>query len=89
MDDSMLDQSLGIKFLATAGKSAIMFISLFVIAPVYDFIVLQVDHYAMLSQYTKDLLGDVKLIILLITAFFVCIKVFIGLIKMIRDFNKK
>lgn len=87
--EDMIEQSIGIKFLATAGKSIMYFICVILLEPAMNFIIIQVDHYAMLSQYTKDLLGDFKLIIVLLTAFLVCIKVFVGLVKMIRDFNKK
>lgn len=79
----------GIKLLVPAGKSILALIFVILIEPVYDFIVLQVDHYAMLSQYTKDLLGDIKLIIVLLTAFIVLIKVSVSTIKMIKEFKKK
>lgn len=86
----MLEQSaIGIKLLAGAGKSLLALIFVLLIEPVYDFIIIQVDNYAMLSPYTKALLGDVKIIIVLLTAFIVLIKVTISTIKMIKELRIK
>lgn len=90
MDEhTMIDQTMGVKLLAGAGKSVLAFISVLLIEPVCDWIILQADSTLFLSQHTKSVLGDLKLIVVLVTAFVVLIKVSISTYKMIRDLRKK
>lgn len=49
--------------------------------PAFDFVILQVDSYAILSPYMKEYLGDIKIISGVLVGVLVAIKLFIGLLK--------
>lgn len=73
--DSMVTSGIGIKLFIGAGKSLLALIFVVILEPMMNWIILQIDTVALLSDKTKLWLDDIKLILVVITAFFVLIKV--------------
>lgn len=88
-EEDMIEQSAGIKLLIANAKTIMALIFIFLVEPIYDFIVLQVDKVAFLSDITKAWLADIKLIIVLLTAIIVMVRVLLNTIKLIREMKKK
>lgn len=74
----------GLEFKAVAsliGKCFLWLAVVFGWEPTFDFVILQVDSYAILSPYMKEFLGDIKILTGVLVSILVAVKLFMGLLK--------
>ena len=75
-------EPIGVKTaVALIGKCFLWLAVVFGWEPAFDFVILQVDSYAILSPYMKEFLGDIKIISGVLVGMLVAIKLFMGLLK--------
>lgn len=84
--ENMIEHTVTVKtIIVTIGKPLLALAVVLGFDHVFDFMILQVDSHIFLSEFAKQLLNELKLILSVILSFLVCIKLLLGIKKLTKE----